>query len=93
MVPIFVPRRYAAKILGPIIKALELPPGEMLQAEFSIDETGRAVDGFVRTAIPSEVFDEESLSALENWRYEPAMQDGVPVRRDGVIVSFTFMLR
>jgi len=61
--------------------------------EFSIDETGRAVDGFVRTAIPSEVFDEESLSALENWRYEPAMQDGVPVRRDGVIVSFTFMLR
>jgi TonB family protein len=61
--------------------------------EFSIDETGRAVDGFVRTAIPSEVFDEESLRALENWRYELAMQDGVPVRRDGVIVSFTFMLR
>lgn len=60
--------------------------------EFDVDETGRVADPSVRVAIPPDVFDEAALEALELWVYEPAMQDGVPVRRTGVVTTFTFML-
>lgn len=60
--------------------------------EFAVDETGRVVDPRIRASIPGGLFDEAVLSAMEDWTYAPATQDGVPVRRDGVSVCFTFMM-
>ena len=57
---------------------------------YSIDETGHVVDPRIVTAIPSGYFDETVLDAVRTWTFEPATQDGVPVRRDGMSVAFSF---
>lgn len=61
--------------------------------EFAVDENGRVADPQIRASIPGGLFDEAVLSAMEDWTYTPATQEGVPVRREGVSVCFTFMLR
>lgn len=61
--------------------------------EFAVDENGRVADPQIRASVPGGLFDEAVLSAMEDWTYTPATQEGVPVRREGVSVCFTFMLR
>lgn len=61
--------------------------------EFAVDENGRVADPQIRASIPGGLFDEAVLRAMEDWSYTPATQQGVPGRREGVSVCFTFMLR
>jgi len=44
-----------------------------------IDETGRVVDATVRQSLNNS-FDTLILRTSRNWKYRPAMKDGVPVR-------------
>lgn len=59
---------------------------------FSVNEQGRVVDPDVVLSIPFSDFGESALDAVRRWRYEPATREGRPVRRDGVVTQFEFML-
>ena len=59
---------------------------------FSVDEAGDVVDPRIVTAIPPDYFEDAVLDVIREWTYTPATQDGVPVRRDGVSVGFSFHL-
>lgn len=74
--------------MGALTEGLE----GVLIVQFTVDENGRAVEPRIRASIPGGLFDEAVLRAMEDWTYEPATQDGVPVRREGVTICFTFML-
>ena len=60
---------------------------------YDVDEGGRVATPEIIVSIPNGVFDEAVLSALDDWRYDPALEDGVPVVRAGVEAQFNFQLR
>lgn len=60
--------------------------------QFSVDERGRVVDPEVLFSIPYAEFGEAAIDAVDRWRYEPKRVDGEPVRRDGVVVHFNFVM-
>ena len=59
---------------------------------FSVNEEGRVVDPEVVLSVPVREFGEAGLRALRRWRYEPATQDGEPIRRDGLVTQFEYRL-
>lgn len=59
---------------------------------FDVDETGRTLNAEVVISLPYREFGEAALEAVERWRYEPAMSDGQPRMREGVITQFDFMM-
>lgn len=64
----------------------------VVAVSFAIDETGAVDAPEILVAIPEGAFEAVVLEAMEAWRYEPATRDGEPVRREGVITHFSFML-
>ena len=63
-----------------------------VEIEFTIDRDGGVVAPRVVESEPPAVFDRVALRAVSRWRYRPPMQDGRPVRRDGVRVVIEFQL-
>ncbi len=43
-------------------------------------------------ACDSSLFRRDSIRAVERWRYQPKIVDGIPVRRTGVVTEFNFQL-
>lgn len=60
--------------------------------QFAVDAQGRPTDIEVVFSLPFREFGEEAREAVENWRYTPATEDGVPRRRDGVVTQVEFVL-
>jgi TonB family protein len=50
-----------------------------VEVEFTVTESGAVADVSVRAASPAGVFDQATLSALLQWRYQPVMRDGRPI--------------
>lgn len=63
-----------------------------VEIEFTIAADGRVVAPRVVESEPPAVFDRAALRAVSRWRYRPPVQDGRPVRRDGVRVVIEFQL-
>lgn len=59
---------------------------------FDITPEGRTENIEVLYSIPFSLFGEASVEAIESWSYEPATEDGIPVRREGVTTDFRFLL-
>ena len=64
-----------------------------VEIEFTIDRDGGVILPRVVEAEPSAVFNRSALRAVSQWRYRPPMQDGRPVRREGVRVVIEFRLK
>jgi protein TonB len=60
--------------------------------QFTIAPTGSVQGASVLDANPTGVFEEAALRAVNRWRYNPKVEDGVPVARTGVKVKLTFTL-
>jgi TonB family protein len=45
-----------------------------------VDENGSVVEAEVVKAEPPGIFDDAALMAIRNWRFEPAMKDGKPIK-------------
>ncbi|HWK54476.1 MAG TPA: M56 family metallopeptidase [Hyphomicrobiales bacterium] len=75
-----------------------------VQLEFGIDEAGNVVDPTVlksctwqppetrETCQPTDTFAGVALAALSEWKYQPAVENGVAVRRDGIQTILRFQL-
>lgn len=59
---------------------------------FTVDERGRTTDIEVVISVPYSDFGTASTEAIERWRYNPATVDGQPVRQEGLITQFEYVL-
>lgn len=56
---------------------------------FTVTTAGKVADIEVRESDPSDVFDDAAVTAIGQWEFEPAMENGVPVsKRVAVRMSF-----
>lgn len=46
--------------------------------EFTVTTAGRVANAHVVDAQPSRIFDRAAIDAIKQWRFEPAVKDGVP---------------
>jgi protein TonB len=63
-----------------------------VDVEFTITPVGTVQDVRVIEARPAFVFDRAALAAVRRWRYNPRIENGVPVARPGVQVRLRFEL-
>lgn len=63
-----------------------------VDVEFTITPVGTVQDPVVIAANPSFVFDRAALRAVRKWKYDPKIENGVPVARPGVQVRIRFEL-
>lgn len=60
---------------------------------FDVTETGSTDRIEILAEAPTGLFGESVERAVRDWEYTPAAQDGVPVRREGVMTHFYFSMR
>lgn len=60
--------------------------------QFTITATGAVRDVIVVDSKPEGVFDQAAVRAVERWRYNPRVEEGVAVERVGVQTMVTFKL-
>ena len=60
--------------------------------QFTITATGMVRDVIVVDAKPKGMFDTAAVRAVERWRYNPKVEEGVAVERVGVQTMLTFQL-
>lgn len=60
--------------------------------EFTISPAGTVEDARVIGANPPSVFEQSALRAVRRWRYQPRIEDGVPVAQPGIRVRIRFEL-
>ena len=63
-----------------------------VQVQFTITASGAVEDAIVVDAEPKDVFDDAALKAIARWRYNPKVENGVPVDRVGVQARILFQL-
>ncbi|GGF52928.1 energy transducer TonB [Alteromonas lipolytica] len=63
-----------------------------VQLSFDISPQGTVENIKVVDAEPSRIFDREARRALAKWRYQPQIENGVPVGQSGLQVVLTFKL-
>lgn len=63
-----------------------------VQVQFTITETGSVTDATVVASEPSGIFDDAAIKAILRWRYNPKMEEGVPVSRIGMQTILRFNL-
>lgn len=56
--------------------------GGLVTARLIVDASGRTREVRIVAADPPQVFDRAVVRALSNWRFEPMLEDGVPVARE-----------
>lgn len=61
--------------------------------EFTIGPAGTVEDPRVIGSSPPTVFDRAALRAVRRWRYNPKIENGVPVSRPGIRVRLRFELQ
>lgn len=62
-----------------------------VRLEFSVSDNGTIENARV-TESTNKLFDGEALNAFVKWRYAPPLEDGLPVRRDGMQTVIRFEL-
>lgn len=85
----------------PIVRiAPDYPPKPLLdqiegwvKVQFTITPSGTVHDAFVVDSSPKNVFDAAALNSIARWRYNPKVEDGVPVERVGVQTVIRFQLQ
>ena len=85
----------------PVVRiAPDYPPKALIdqvegwvKLQFTIAPTGTVHDAFVVESSPRNVFDAAALKAIARWRYNPKVEDGVPVERVGVQTIIRFQLQ
>jgi protein TonB len=60
--------------------------------EFTISPVGTVQNAVVIAAQPALIFDKAALRAVRKWKYNPKIENGVPVARSGVQVRLRFEL-
>jgi protein TonB len=60
--------------------------------EFTISPAGTVKDPRVLEAQPPSVFEQAALNAIRRWRYNPRVENGVAVAREGAQVRLRFEL-
>ncbi|MDN2483315.1 energy transducer TonB [Vibrio agarivorans] len=60
--------------------------------KFTIDPTGKPTDIEVVEAEPRRVFEREAIRALNNWKYQPKVENGTAVSQPGQTVKLEFQL-
>ena len=60
--------------------------------QFNVTPEGDTFDCEVIEGEPPRMFDRAACRAVQNWKYQPKMEDGEPVPRYGVQTQFTFNL-
>ncbi|HLF29839.1 MAG TPA: energy transducer TonB [Xanthomonadales bacterium] len=60
--------------------------------QFTITATGMVKDVIVVDAKPKGMFDDAAVRAVQRWRYNPKVEEGVAVERVGVQTMLTFHL-
>jgi periplasmic protein TonB len=60
--------------------------------QFTITPQGTVKDAKIVDGEPKGVFDDAAVNAVSRWKYNPKVQEGVPVERRGVQVKLTFKL-
>jgi len=77
---------------APDYPRLELRKGReaWVHVTYCIDETGTIQNVSVLDSIGNESFDKAAIKTVENWEYEPAIQDGKPAwqSRNEVYINF-----
>src|SRR5688572_21135972 len=63
-----------------------------VQVQFTITASGAVENAMVVDAEPKDVFDDAALKAIARWRYNPKVENGVPVDRVGVQARILFQL-
>ena len=63
-----------------------------VQLNYVVTAEGRIVDPVVENSSGSQAFEEEALRTVNQWSYEPATWDGVPVQQCHTEVMITFAL-
>ncbi|HWK53873.1 MAG TPA: energy transducer TonB [Hyphomicrobiales bacterium] len=63
-----------------------------VQVQFTITETGSVTDASVVASEPPGIFDDAAIKAILRWRYNPKMEEGVPVSRIGMQTILRFNL-
>lgn len=63
-----------------------------VQVQFTITETGSVADAVVVAADPPNIFDDAAIKAILRWRYNPKVEEGVPVSRVGMQTILRFNL-
>lgn len=61
--------------------------------EFDVSETGRVIDPRILGAEPPSVFDRAAIRAVGQWKYNPRIQNGKPVKMLNLRTRFSFSLR
>jgi protein TonB len=56
-----------------------------VELAFTIQPDGSTANIEVQNASPAGVFEESAIAALAQWRYEPVICDGQPVRQRAMI--------
>jgi protein TonB len=57
---------------------------------FTVSKEGRTKDIVIVDASPQGLWDKNTIRAVSNWRYNPALKDGKPIDTTGVKVRLTF---
>jgi TonB family protein len=65
----------------------------VVYVSFDVTATGRTRNIRIIGSFPPAIFDATSVSAVEDWRYEPATRDGEPILREGVETRFDFRMQ
>lgn len=63
-----------------------------VEIKFTISPVGTVQDAQVIGARPPFIFDRAALQAVRKWKYNPKIEDGVPVARPGILVRLRFEL-
>jgi protein TonB len=63
-----------------------------VELAFTISTAGTVKDARVTKAHPRRIFDKAALTAVRKWKYNPKVENGSPVERNGVQVRLAFRL-
>jgi TonB family protein len=62
------------------------------KVSFVIDQNGNVVDPVIQDSSGLKSFEKETLKAVKNWKYSPAMQDGQPIEQCQMEVQIDYRL-
>jgi TonB family protein len=75
------------------VQAAEAGANGVSVHRFTVGADGSVTNSEILFSIPHPMFGEAGDRAIRRWTYEPALLDGVPVEREGVVTSFQFTMR
>jgi periplasmic protein TonB len=59
---------------------------------FTVTKEGRVKDVVILDSQPKGLWDRNTIRAVQNWRYQPALKDGKPVEVAGIKAKYAFEL-